>query len=143
MLDCCYCEIIHGKLNLTVLPPPAYKQNVWDSHKVDSKELKNTLDSIGWCELFQDMNVNMMTETFTKTVLEIINSTILNKVITCYDKDPPWMTPEVKTVIKCKHRVYKKYVARGCQDDEHDYMKMIWNETTHLINHTKESYFEK
>ena len=53
------------------------------------------------------------------------------------------MTPEVKTAIKHKHRVYKKYVARGCRDDELDYMKMIRNETTHLIDHAKEFYFEK
>ena len=136
-------EIIHGKLNLTVLPPPAYKRKVWDYHKVDSEELKNKLNSIGWRELFQDMNVNMMTETFTKTVLEIINSTIPNKIITCNEKDPLWMTPEVKTAIKRKHRVYKKYVARGRRDDELDYMKMIRNETTHLIDRAKESYFEK
>ena len=43
------------KLNLTVLPPPAYKRKVWDYHKVDSEELKNKLNSIGWHELFQDI----------------------------------------------------------------------------------------
>ena len=85
----------------------------------------------------------MMTETFTKTVLEIIKSTIPNKIITCNDKDPPWTTPEVKTAIKRKHRVYKKYVARGRRDDELDYMKMIRNDNNHLISRAKESYFEK
>ena len=53
------------------------------------------------------------------------------------------MTPEVKTAIKHKYRVCKKYVSRGRQDDELDYMKMIRNETTHLIDRAKESYFEK
>ena len=89
LFERCHHEIIHGKLNLTVLPPPAYKRKVWDYHKVDSEELKNKLSSIGWRELFQDMNVNMMTETFTKPVFEIINSTIPNKILTCNDKDPP------------------------------------------------------
>ena len=61
LFECCHHEIIHGKLNLTVLPPLAYKRKVWEYHKVDSEELKNKLNSIGWCELFQDMNINMMT----------------------------------------------------------------------------------
>ena len=51
------------------------------------------------------------------------------------------MTPEVKQAIKPKHRVYKKYVARGRRDDELDYMKMIMNETIHLIDRAKESGF--
>ena len=53
------------------------------------------------------------------------------------------MTPEVKTAIKCKHRVYKKYAAKSRRDDELDYMKMIRNQTTHLIDRAKESYFAK
>ena len=53
------------------------------------------------------------------------------------------MTPEVKTAIKRKHRVHKKYVARGRRDDELNYIKMIRNDTTHLIDRAKESYFEK
>ena len=53
------------------------------------------------------------------------------------------MTPEVKTAIKHKHHVYKKYVTRGRWNDKLYYMKMKRNKTTHLIDSAEESYFEK
>ena len=34
-------------------------------------------------------------------------------ILTFNDRDPPWMTREIKTAIKRKHRVYTKFNSRG------------------------------
>ena len=53
------------------------------------------------------------------------------------------MTPEIKTAIRRKHRVHKRYVSRGCKIDESAHTKVVRNETTHLIDRAKEHYFGK
>ena len=84
----------------------------------------------------------MMVKTFTDLVLTAIIDTIPNKLITCNGNDPPWMTPEIKTAIRRKHRVHKTYVSRGRKIDELSYMSVVRNDTTHLIDRAKE-HFEK
>ena len=96
-----------------------------------------------WYAVFSGVDVNMMAKTFTDFVFTAITDTIPYKLITCNSNDPPWMTPEIKTTIRRKHRVHKKYVSRGCKIDILAHMKIVRNETTHLIVRAKEHYFEK
>ena len=62
---------------------------------------------------FSGLDVDDMAELFTSTCGNIFSLYIPNKVITCDDRDPPWMTATLKSAIKRKHRVYDKYVERG------------------------------
>ena len=64
-----------------------------------------------------------------------------NIMIKCNDKDPLWITPEIKTAIKRKHRVYDKYVRRGREPDEWEYVRVTRNETSKIITDAKETYF--
>ena len=64
-----------------------------------------------------------------------------NKMIEVHDKDPPWMTPEIKTAIKHKHRIYNKYVKRGCKPIEWEYVRLTRNETSKIIRDARENYF--
>ena len=57
----------------------------------------------------------------------VMSKFIPNKIITCNDKDPPLITPEIKTAIKRKHRVYNKYVRQGRRPDEWDNVRLIRN----------------
>ena len=52
------------------------------------------------------------------------------------------MTLEIKTAVRRKHRVHKKYVSRGRKIDELACMKAVRNETTHLIDFAKEHYLK-
>ena len=93
--------------------------------------------------MFSGLDVNMMAKTLTDLLLTTITDTIPNKVITCNSNDPPWVTPEIIAAIRWKHRIYKKYVSRGRKIDELANMKVVRNETTHLIDRAKEHYFQK
>ena len=41
-----------------------------------------------------------MTTLLSEIFLDIISRHVPNKIVTCNDKDPPWITNEVKTAIK-------------------------------------------
>ena len=99
-------EIIHGKVNISIPSPPPFKRRIWDYAKANKDEIQECLNYIDWhCKLNNISGTNMVSE-FTSTIMGIMSRFIPNKIIMCSDKDPPWITPEIKTAIKCKHRVY-------------------------------------
>ena len=134
-------QIIYGKVNVSVPSPPPYKRQVWDYSEANKEEIRNTLLSTDWSFEFSDLTGDEMTSVFTKLVMDIMHRFIPNKTIKCNDKDPPWITPEIKTAIKCKHRVYNKYVRRGRKPDECEYVRVTRNETSKIITGAKETYF--
>ena len=66
-----------------------------------------------------------------------------NKIITCNDKDAPWITPDVKTAIRRNSTVYRKCAKRGRNANDHGNVHEIQDSTNKLIREVKRSYFEK
>ena len=64
-----------------------------------------------------------------------------DKIITCDDRDPPWMTAALKSAIKRKHGVHNKYVKRGRKPDDWEYVCTVGNETSSRITKAKDDYF--
>ena len=65
-----------------------------------------------------------------------------NRVITVNENDPPWITKEVKTAIRRKHRIYNKYVKTGNKQEDWEQVRIVRNQTIHLIDDTKDNYFK-
>ena len=62
-------------------------------------------------------------------------------MITCNDRDAPWITPVVKTAIKRNSRVYRKWVNRGKNLHGHDKIREVRNSTDTLIKEAKLAYY--
>ena len=107
----CHHEITYGKINLSVPPPPSYKRKVWDYNNANIAEIRHTLQNIDWDEKFQNLHVDSMTDFFYHTLMTVLNKHIPNQIFTFSDRDPPWMTREIKTAIKRKHRVNRNLTA--------------------------------
>ena len=86
---------------------------------------------------------NEMSEVFTATIYSILSSNIPNKVVKCNDKDAPWVTAEIKTAIKRKHRVYKIFLQRGRKQEDWIKVKDVRKETSKIILDAKEKYYLK
>ena len=138
---CCHHQIIYGKVNISITSPPTYKRRMWDYTKANKDEIRECLSNIDWHSKFENLSVNDMVSEFTTIVSDILSRLILNKIATCNDKDPPWITPEIKTAIKRKHRVYNKYVKRGQRVDEWENVRVIRNDTSIMITTAKDNYF--
>ena len=74
--------------------------------------------------------------------MTVLNKHIPSKIFTFSDRDPPWMTWEIKTAIKVKHRVYKKFNNRGRNRADWERIRMLINETTRLGDAAKDNYFK-
>ena len=73
----------------------------------------------------------------------ILTLYIPNKTIKINDKDAPWITPELKSAIKCKHRTFRKYIRRGRNHDDWKTVKKIQAENSKNILDEKKSYYLK
>ena len=63
------------------------------------------------CErAFTSTDVNQKFELFSKTILNILSNFIIQETITCDDKDPPWMTNEIKYLIINKRLFIAKVI---------------------------------
>ena len=129
-------KIIYSTLNFHTPcpppPPPPYKRKVWDYKTAKTNSIRKDLSNINWQTLFLNRNVNEMSLVFADTFLSILSQHISNKIITCNDKDAPWITPKVKSAIRRNSRVYHKWVKRGKKHDDHDKVREVHNSTNHL-----------
>ena len=82
-----------------------------------------------------------MTDLFTSNLYSILSMNIPNKTLKCNDKDAPWITPDVKTAIKRKHRVSKKFVDGARKEEDWKHVKEVRNETSKMIHLAKETYY--
>ena len=92
--------IVHGKLSFSVPCPPPYKRKIWDYEKANSTKIRNEISKIDWGKLFHNKSIDETELLFRNKFLNIISKNIPNKVVTCHDKDSPWITAKVKASIK-------------------------------------------
>ena len=108
----CQHQIIHGKLNISVPSPSPYKRKIWHYAKVQKDKIKSAMGNIDLSTIFLGLDVDDMTQLFTDKCIDIFSRYIPNEIVTCDDRDPPWMTATLKSANKRKHRVYNKAIFR-------------------------------
>jgi exonuclease III len=93
-------QIVFGKINYSVPCPPPYKRQTWDYHLADLDALKNKLATTDWDSKFLNKSASQMVNTFSEYYLDTMKSLVPNKTVTIDDKDAPWVTPSVKSILK-------------------------------------------
>ena len=58
-------------------------------------------------------NIDAQVATFNDTILNTFRNFVPKKFITIDDKDPVWMNETVKSKMKAKNILYKKYIQNG------------------------------
>ena len=106
-------HIIHGTLNFHNPSPPPYKRGVWEYKTAKIDLIRNDLLNTNWESLFLGLNTDEMSLVFTDTLLSIFSRYISNNIITCNDKDAPWITSVVKSAIQRNSRVYRNRLRVG------------------------------
>ena len=139
----CQHQIVYGKINISIPSPPPYKRTIWDYSKANMQSIHNDLHAIDWHARFDALGSEEMAEVFTALICATLTSCIPNRVVNCCDKDPPWITPRIKTAIKRKQEVYRNFCQQGRRDQDWNYVKYVHNETSRMILNAKEEYFKR
>ena len=88
--------------------------------------------------MFQDLNVDQMVEVFTNKLYSIMKVNVPSRVPSINDKDPPWITRQVKAAVKRKLRVFRKYTHSGRKQEHWENFNIIRNETSRMDAKAKE-----
>ena len=137
----CQHQIVFGELNISLPSPPKYKRTVWDYSKSNILSIRNSLKETNWPSMFQGLSVDQRVELFTNRLHSTIKANIPSRVLSFNDKDPPWITRQVKTAIERKHRVFRKFMNSGRRQEEWENFKIVRNETSRKVANAKEEYF--
>ena len=80
--------------------------------------------------------------TFNETLLNIFSNFCPHKIITCNDKDPPWLTDDIKRMINLKEQAYRWY--QSTQKTAQDFI-ILDNVSCHLNDEillAKQKYYD-
>ena len=64
------------------------------------QSISNLINNVDWLNSLNPLTPSDMVDHFTKALYAIMSLYIPNETITINDKDPPWLTSELKTAIK-------------------------------------------
>ena len=134
----CQHQIIFGELNISLPCPPPYKRTAWDYSKSDIQSIREQTD---WPLIFQGLNTDQMVDVFTNKLYRMIKANIPSRILSFNDKDPPWITRQVKTAIKRKRRVFRKFMNGDRRPEDWQLFKTVRNETSRLVVNAKEMYY--
>ena len=95
----CHHQIIYVKFNLEILYPPPHTHEVWHYQDSNVDLIRRSIDEFDWDRAFANKHVDEKVLIFNKTVLNILSNFIPHEVIVCDDKDPPWFSGKIKSLI--------------------------------------------
>ena len=110
----CHHQIIHGKVNIRIPPPPPCERRTWHYQRANVDAIQRSMNSFPWEQHFSLNNdVNWQVKSFTDIILNIMSNFIPNDTKIITPRDPPWITKELKTKLKKKNRLYKSYKKKA------------------------------
>ena len=136
----CHHQIVYCKLNLNIKFLPPYERLVWDYNKADTEKIKKSIEQVHWENIFNRKNPHQQVAIFNKTIINIFSNFVPNRVITCDDRDPPWMNEFVKNKIKWENKICKDYVKNGRTENYCLKLQIAINDVSEIIDKRKNDY---
>ena len=80
---------------------------------------------------------------FLFLIMNIMSNFVLNELITCDDRDPPWMNRYIKNLIAAINDFHKKFVLPSSNTGNLLMFKNLQNQLIQSIHTAKQRYFKK
>ena len=120
--------------------PPPYERTVWHFSRTNSDHIKNAINLFHWESSLNNLDVNEYVSVFNQTIMNIMSNFVLNELVTCDGRDPPWMNRYIKNLIATINDFHKKFVLRSSNMNN---LFMFKNLQKQLIQSAKQKYFNK
>ena len=109
--------------------------------KANKDAILSALQNINWHRLFAKKTVHQQLNLLNDIILNIFINFVPNKVITCDDRDPPWINDIIKDKIKWKNSMYKNYKRNGKKTEDYELLVKAVSEVSQLIEKSKDEYY--
>ena len=137
----CKHQITFCRLNYQIPPAPAFHRKVWLYDRAQVELLQRSIAEFPWHDkLNSNLDPNWQVTTFNSILLNILSNYIPNKVVKIDPKDPPWITHDLKKMIKRQQRMYKNFKRHGYRDEDRARVQIFRDECNLCIQTAKENY---
>ena len=94
-------------------------RKTWDYSKANTNGIKRAIREFPWENVLYSVNdPNWQVAKFNCVVLNIMSKFIPNKMTKIIPKDPPWVTDDIKRMIRRQHRLYSNFKKHGYRADD-------------------------
>ena len=140
----CHHQIVYGKINLKVPPPPPTERKIWHYNKANTDAIKNSMKHFPWAQHFRlNPDPNWQVKSFTEIFLNIMSNFIPNEVKKSVPRDPPWIDKNLKQMLKKKDKHYRNYKKHGYREEDKTTLEVLRTECKQSIEAAKNTYLEK
>ena len=128
-------------LNFIKPASPSFKRKVYLFDRGDYESFSNDLISTNW-ETLKNNNIDIYAENVTEKITSLTDKHILNKTIKFCKTDPPWLTTNIKKLLRKKKRLYDKQ-KKSNNPTHWDAYKRFRNHVTSEIRKSKQYQIDK
>ena len=99
------------------------------------------MQNVDWHRLFANKTVHQQVNLLNDIILNAFTNFVPNKVITCDDRDPPWINDNIKNKIRRKNSMYKNYKRNSKNNRDYELLTKAVSEVSQLIEKSKDEYY--
>ena len=137
----CHYHLVFAKFNLSIFYPPPYERTAWYYETANTELIRRAIDQFDWLRvLLSNVSVDEKVYSFTKKLLNTIQSFIPHETIICDDRDLPWIYKEIKKLMFEKNFAFKSYC---CFNKKFEKFKTLQHQLNIFIEESKEKYYTK
>ena len=137
----CHHQIIHGKINFRIPPPPPAERKIWHYQRANSIAIQRSINNFPWVQhLNLNPDINWQVKTFIEIILNIMSNFIPNEVKMFVPRNPPWINKQLKTLLNRKNRFFKNYKNHGYKMDDKIRLDTFRQECQEAVAKAKTDY---
>ena len=87
--------------------------------------------------MFANKTVHQQVNLLNNIILNVFANFVPNKVITCDDRDPPWINDNIKNKIRWKNSMYKNHKINGKKIEDYELLTKAVSKVSQLIEESK------
>ena len=114
--------------------PPPYAREVWHYKLANSDCIQRAIKNFDLEKAFFNVDVNKKVVLFNETILNLICNFIPHEIVTCDDRDTPWMTRLIKKAINYKNLFYQHFVKSKDFKNNNSNLERLRSLQNNLIN---------
>ena len=109
----CHHQIVFAKIAFKVFLPPSYEREIWHYNRANVELINRAIELFDWEKAFLNTCINEQVQLFNETLLNIFRNFIPHETIKCSYKNAAWMNRDIKTALRRKNRLFRKYISGG------------------------------
>ncbi len=128
---------IYCKLNILYKKRMSYDRHVWDFKRADFDKFRCDLTHVDWNSILsQSDDIDEVCQGWMSAFEGVAKACVPNSVVTIRPRDKPWMTSNIRLLMRRRDRLYKKF--KFSKNINHWLaFKALRNEVTSLIRQAK------